>query len=169
MARFQRFQSRLRPVNSVKHIVDQQGATTAGTRADNNLILAVDSPATANVTEVELGSTVNSIYLKVEINATSSAALSNAYLYIMKNPGGNLTTVNGNVLGPSDIKKYVIHQEMVMMQQVTNSNPRTLFVGVIRIPRGYKRFGVNDTLVISLFSPGVNINFCVQCIYKSYK
>ncbi len=149
--------------------MDQQGATAAGTRAENNLILSVDSPTTANVTDVELGSTVNSIYLKVEINATSSAALSNAYMYIMKNPGGNLSTVNGNVIGASDIKKYVIHQEMVMMQQVTNSNPRTLFVGIIRIPRGYKRFGVNDSLIISIFSPGVNINFCVQCIYKSYK
>ncbi len=146
MPRFRSRSNSIRPVHRVKHVVDQQGATVLGTPATFNLIESVDAPVLAEEEEVETGSTVNGIFLKVEANATTSAALSNCYMIIMKNPGGNLTFVNGNVVGSSDNKKYVIHQEMIMFQQVTNSNPRTLFAGVIVIPRGYRRFAINDLL-----------------------
>ena len=149
--------------------MDVQGGALLGVQALQNLITTVDAPLIANTFQVETGSTVNAIYLKVEVNATSSAALSNVYMFVAKNPGNNLTFPNANAVGGVDNKKYVIHQEMVMMQQVTNSNPRTLFNGVIVIPRGYKRNGPSDRLILAIFSPGVNINFCVQCHYKEFR
>ncbi len=159
----------LRPVNRIKHVVDSQQGMSAGTAINVNLILTVDAPVIANTSEVETGSTVNAIYLKVEANATSSAALSNFYMALQKNPGNNLGLVAPNAVGADDNKKYVIHQEMVMMQQVTNSNPRTIFNGVIVIPRGYKRNGPNDRLVLRLLAPGTNMNVCVQCHYKEFR
>lgn len=159
----------MRPVNRIKHVVDLQGAAGLGVKAENFLIVARDAPVIANTQEVQTGSTVNAVYLKVEINATSSAALSNAYMAVYKNPGLNLTFPDPNVIGSDDNKKYVIHQEMVMLQQQTNSNPRTLFNGVIVIPRGYRRFGPSDVLQISIFSPGVNLNFCFQCHFKEFR
>ncbi len=170
MPRFRsRRNSATRPIHRVKHVVDNQGGTALGTPATFNLVESVDAPVLAEEEEVETGSTVNGIFLKVEANATSSAALSNAYMIVMKNPGGNLTFPNGNVIGGSDNKKYVIHQEMVMFQQVTNSNPRTLFAGVIVIPSGYRRMAINDLLQVQIFSPGVNLNFCIQCYYKEFR
>ncbi len=166
---FRRRNLSLRPVHRIKHVVDQQSGTTAGTQLDASLITSVDAPVLTNTDQVETGSTVNGIYLKVEINATSSAALANCYLSIFKNPGGNLTIPAANTVGTNDNKKYVIHQEMVMLQQQTNSNPRTLFNGVIAIPRGYRRFAINDTLVISILAPGVNLNICFQCHYKEFR
>ncbi len=148
---------------------DSQQAATAGTQINFDLIKSVDAPVLANVSECETGSTVNGIYLKVEINATSSAALANAYLFVFKNPGFNLTPPQGNVVGGNKNKKYVIHQEMVMLQQQTNSNPRTLFNGVIGIPRGYRRNGPLDRLTCHVLSPGVNLNVCVQCHYKEFQ
>ncbi len=168
-----RFRSRglaLRPVHRIKHVIDAQGGVVAG--AANtvvNLVDTKDAPVLANVAEVETGAKVNGIYLKVEANATSSAALSNFYIAIVKIPGGNLAFPKVNAIGPNDNKRYVIHQEMVMFQQVTNSNPRTVFNGVIAIPRGYRRMGPNDLLTLLLFSPGVNVNFCVQCHYKEFR
>ncbi len=159
----------LRPVNRIKHVVDKQAAMNAGGSNDTNLIEAVDAPVIGNTQEVQTGCTVNAIYLVTEANATSSAALANVYITVAKNPGGNLTLPLPNVVGANDNKKYVIHQEMVMMQQVTNSNPRTLFKGVIVIPRGYRRFGPNDLLTLRYSSPGVNINFCIQCHYKEFR
>ncbi len=129
----------------------------------------MDAPTLGNREEVETGSTVNGIYLKVEINATSSAALSNAYLMIFKNVGGNLIAPAANVVGASDNKKFVIHQEMVMMQQVTNSNPRTLFNGVIVLPRGYRRMSIDDRLELHILTPGVTANICIQCHYKEFR
>ncbi len=169
--RMPRFRSRnsLRPIHRIKHVVDQQGALAVNTRSDTDVIRASDTPDLANTVEVETGSSVNAIYLKVEVYATSSAALSNAYLMVWKNPGGNITGFNPNTVGSNDNKRFVIHQEMVMMQQATNGNPRTLFNGVIMIPKGYRRFAPNDELTIALLTPGVTANFCFQVHYKEFR
>ncbi len=160
---------RLRPVNRIKHVFDEQGGIAAGSTVNVSLADTTDTPTLAAVNSVETGCTINGIYLKVEINATSSAALANAYMYVAKNPGNNLSMPAPNVVGASDNKKYVIHQEMVMLQQVTNSNPRILFNGVIVIPRGYRRFGPDDLLLLKIQSPGVALNYCVQCHYKEFR
>ncbi len=169
-----RFQSSLRPVHRIKHVIDLQGGIAQGVTRTDSLILAVDAPVLANVTEVETGSKVNGIYLKVEVNATSSAALANVYMIVVKNPGGNITPPGPNNVGSTDNKRFVIHQEMVMLQKepTANSlggNPRILFNGVIVIPRGYRRFGPNDILQILLETPGVSIDFCLQCHYKEFR
>ncbi len=149
--------------------MDKQGGIAVAANDLTVLVLAVDNPVLANTNEVVTGSKVNGIFLIVEINATTSAALANAYLTIMKNPGGNLVRPAANAVGASDNKKYVIHQEMVMLQQQSGSNPRTLFKGVIKIPRHYQRFGPNDQLLLTILTPGVALNFCVQCHYKEFR
>ncbi len=166
---FRRRQNFLRPVNRIKHVVDQQAGASLGTAIDLILIETSDTPDLANTNEVETGSTVNGVYLRVEVYGTTSGALANAYLMVFKNPGNNLTFPDPNVVGANDNKKYVIHQEMVMLQKVTNSNPRTLFNGVIAIPRGYRRNGPADRLVARVFSPGVNMDVCIQCHYKEFR
>ncbi len=161
----------LRPVQRIKHVIDLQGAITAGSGTNVTLVLASDTPDLATTTEVQTGATVHGIYLKIEAVRTTatSGVLGNLYLAVFKNPGGNITNPVPNAVGASDDKRYVIHQEMVMLTQTANSNPRILFNGVIAIPRGYKRMGPNDTLIARLLSPGVAVNFCVQCHYKEFR
>ncbi len=165
-----RFASSIRPVQRIKHVIDKQAATAAGTPDDTILITATDTPTIAATNTVITGAKINGIYLRVEaVNTGVAGVLANGYLMVFKNPGGNLTFPNPNVVGSNDNKKYVIHQEMLMFQMVDNSNPRTLFNGVIVIPRGYRRFGPNDTLEVRIFSPGVEMNFCIQCHYKEFR
>ncbi len=164
-----RFQHSIRPVNRIKHVFDSQFGSALGVTTLQQLVFTVDAPVATSPNQVQTGATVNSIFLNVEVNATSSAALANVYLAVFKNPGSNLSLPSPNVVGSSNNKKYAIHQEMVMMQQQTNSNPRTLFKGVIRIPRGYRRCGPNDEITLSILAPGVNVNVCVQCIYKEFR
>ncbi len=159
----------LRPIHRIKHVVDVQQGIVLGTVTDNVLIQSVDAPVLANTKEVETGSTVNGIYLKVECYATTAAALANVYMSVYKNPGGNITAPVPNTVGTDDDKRYVIHQEMIMLEQSVNGNPRTLFNGVIVIPRGYRRFGPNDLLNVTFLSPGVNISLCFQCHYKEFR
>ncbi len=166
-----RFRSRnlLRPVNRIKHVFDEQGGLVGGTVKLVRIIRTVDTPSLANTDDVETGSTVNGIFLNVEVVATSSAALPNVYLMVFKNPGGTFTPPAPNVVGASDLKKYSVHQEMVMLQEQTGSNPRTLFKGVIAFPRGYRRNGPNDLWQVSLLSPGNSMNYCVQAHYKEFR
>ncbi len=162
----------LRPVHRIKHVVDRQFAVTgAGAQNSTTLISSVDAPVLANTAEVETGSKVNGIYLKVEIVniEATQGVLPNAYLLVAKNPGNNIVVPNANVVGASDNKRFVIHQEMVMLQKQSGSNPRILFNGVIVIPRGYRRFGPNDQLVAAVLSPGVDLDACLQCHYKEFR
>ncbi len=166
-----RFANALRPVNRIKHVVDSQGGIVAAGGANVTLIGATDTPTLANTSGVETGSKVNGIYLHVEVIKTSATGdtLANVYLIVFKNPGGNIANPVPNAVGGSDDKRYVIHQEMIIVSQTENLNPRILFNGVIVLPRGYRRFGPNDSLLLRMTSPGVDINFCVQCHYKEFR
>ncbi len=161
--------TRLRPVQSLKHIVDIQGGLGVGVTDATSLIKSVDAPVLANANEVQTGSTISSIFLNVQVSATSTAALANVYMAVWKEPGGNLSLINPANVGTSDDKRFVIHQEMTMTEKNSTAIPRTLFKGVIKIPRGYKRFGYNDILQLTLRSPGVTMDFCIQCIYKEFR
>ncbi len=149
-------------------MVDSQKGIGLGVVDNTILIQAVDNPVLADTADVKTGSTINGIFLNIEVYATTSGALSNVYLAVIKNPGNNISMPNPNSVGSSDNKRFVIHQEMVMLQKVTNSNPRTLFKGVVVIPRGYRRFAPEDNLIAKVLAPGVNIDLCLQCHYKEF-
>ncbi len=151
--------------------MDKQADLTVDTNDATNLIFAVDAPVLANREEVQTGSTINGIYLKVEVTrtGTTSDVLANAYMFVFKNVGGNITAPAANLVGASDNKRFVIHQEMVMLQGFNASNPRTLFNGVIAIPRGYRRMGPDDRLELHVLMPGTTGNLCIQCHYKEFR
>ncbi len=168
MARFRRS---IHPVNRIKHVVDASATLTAGTTVVEILVNAKDAPVLANTAEVETGSVVNGIYLRVEVasNETDAGAIPNVYMAVIKNPGDNLATINPQAVGSNDNKRFVIHQEMLMFQNVAGGNARTLFNGVIVIPKGYRRFGPNDKITLNIKSSAVNIAYCVQCHYKEFR
>ncbi len=166
----------LRPVHSIKHIVDVASAVVTNVVTNIQLIQSVDAPTLANTQQVETGSTVHAIYLRVEALATGTfVSIPRVYMAIFKNPGGNLPIINPNSTGDSDDKKWVIHQEMMMVANGATEGaiPRTMFQGVIKIPPKLKRFGINDTLV-ALFQHDVAettgiTKICTQTIYKEFR
>ncbi len=170
MGRYRRGMA-LRPVNRIKHVVDTVQTLTAGTVLDLNQILAVDAPVLANTTEVVTGSKVHGIYLRVNIagNESDPGALPSVYMAVWKNPGGNLASIDPRNVGANDNKRFVIHQEMTMIQNAIGGNPRDLFNGVIVIPKGMQRFGPNDKLILGVVSTAVNIAVCVQAHYKEFR
>ncbi len=170
---FRRRSQYLRPVNTLKHVIDIQGGLIAGTQAVHDIVLGEDNPVTgSNPDQVNIGSHVRSIFLNLQVAATGAGALANVYMIIFGNPGGQIadgTFPEGNVVGNSDLRKFVFHQEMIMTEKSTTAFPRTLFRGVLKIPRKYNRIGANDKISIGIFSPGVTYDFCFQCIYKEIR
>ncbi len=162
-----------RPVNRIKHVVDANVVLAKDTQFPQFLINAKDAPVITSTNQVVTGSKVYGVYLKVicQSNIVATAGLvPNVYLTVLKNPGGNLTFPNGNVVGADDNKKYVIHQEMVMIENTgKGGNPTTIFNGVIKIPKGYSRFGPSDNLTAQVFSPQMDIVVCFQCHYKEFR
>ncbi len=162
----------LHPVSTVKHVVDIQGGLVIATQANNDLVLGVSSPALGNVAEVVNGSHVRSIFLNVQVAGSSTAALSNVYMILYGNPGSNIAAgqiPDANQVGSNDFKKQVFHQEMIMTEKNTTAFPRTLFRGVLKIPRKFQRIGIADKISLQLFAPGTTYDFCFQCIYKEIR
>ncbi len=160
-----------RPIHRIKHVVDSQFGLAIATDVTTVLINSVDAPVLANTGEVETGSTVNGIFLNVEVVSTSeTGVLPNVYFMIFKNPGGNLTFPAPNAVGSNDNKKYVFHQEMAMLDSESTTHvPRVLFKGVIVIPRGYRRMAINDQIAIRVRSQGTTANACIQAHYKEFR
>ncbi len=163
--------SSLRPVHRIKHVVDSEGGLVAGTQSSIDVIATKDAPVLANTTEVETGSKVNGIYLHVEVSHTSGVGRPNVYMAVMKLPAAAVSNIpQANAVGASDTKRYVIHQEMIMMSgDAGNGLPRPLFNGVIAIPKGMIRMGPDDRLRVLLLSPTVAADFCLQCHYKEFR
>ncbi len=168
---FRRRGNYLRPVNTLKHVIDQQAGIAIDAQQIFELAEGVDAPVhTSASDQVNIGSHVKSFFLNVQVAPTSAGALSNIYMYVFGNPGGNVVTVpNGNVIGTSDFRKMVFHQEMMMTTKDVNTDARTLFRGVIKVPRKFARIGAKDKLSIAFYSPGVTWDLCFQSIYKEIR
>ncbi len=162
-----------RPINSLKHIVDISQQLPINTQLNLVLIKSSDAPVAANTADIETAAVVKSLFLKFEVqsnNVSSPGAIPNFYMIIFKNPGGNLTPPNPSLAGSDDNKKHIIHQEMIMMENVgQGGNPRVVFHGVIKIPRLYQRFGLNDLLQCVIKAPAMATVSCLQCIYKELR
>ncbi len=162
----------LRPINRIKHVFDSSATLGKATQLNLNLAQATDTPTLANVVSIETGAKVNGIYLKVEVASNDpfdAGIIPNVYMIITKNPGGNITIPTPNAVGSNDNKRFVIHQEMIMLNNLQGGNPRVLFNGVVAIPKGYRRFAPNDLLVISFLAPAIDIAVCLQAHYKEFR
>ncbi len=166
-----RFRSSIHPVNRIKHVVDAAATLAAAVNLPTTLIKAVDAPVIANTNEVVTGARVNGIYLKVEVvsNETDVGAIPNFYMAVYKDPGSLIPDFNPGATGDDTNKKFIIHQEMVLMNNVQGGNPRIVFNGVIVIPKRYQRFGPLDELKIIVRSNALNVAFCLQCHYKEFR
>ncbi len=162
----------LRPVNRIKHVVDFSGTVAKNVILTSNLIIAVDAPVIGNESQVVTASKVHGIYLKVlcaSNEATVAGAIPNVYLSIQKNPGGAIAVVDPRSVGDEVLKKYVIHQEMSMIENRISGIPTVLFDGVIKIPRGYIRNGPGDALKINFVCTAIDTSLCFQCHYKEFR
>ncbi len=162
----------MRPVQRIKHVVDFPATLAAATNLAIPVVAAKDAPVLANTTEVVTGSTVNGIYIRVEVASNETedvGAIPQVYLMVSKNPGGNLTMPSPNVVGSNDNKRFVFHQEMMMIENSKGGNPRTLFNGVVVIPKAYRRMGPNDEINVTIRSTALDIVVCLQAHYKEFR
>ncbi len=170
-----RNRNRLRPINSIKHIVDQQLTVPAGGSSPVIILVGAENPVTTVANEIKIGAKVSTIFLNIQVvNSTNATGLiNNAYFYIYVNPGGNIVGTARpavNAVGTSNLRKMVFHQEMAMLSDANDSIPITLFKGVLKIPRKAQRIGIGDEIEIQVGTPagGAEIDACIQCIYKEY-
>ncbi len=171
MARYRSRSMATRPVQRIKHVVDAQGTVSLGT--DFAFVLARSDDTPTGNAECQTASTVNGFYIRVEVASNDDlviGATPNVYLMVAKNIGGAFTMPSPNAVGASDLKRYVIHQEMTMIENKgKGSNARTLFNGVVVIPKGMRRMGPGDIWNCTVLCPQLDTAQCLQCHYKEFR
>jgi len=168
----------IRPVNSVKHVVDVVTNALGTLIATVDLARVVDSPVFTAVDQIHVGSAIKAIFLNIQAITivTVSTGKPSLYMYVLKNPANEINTTNMNPdqVGSNQRRKFVIHQEMLMLSKNSADNfPRTLFKGVVRIPQRYQRMGIDDRLQVVLgwsqsVDGGATADICLQSIYKEF-
>ncbi len=159
----------LRPVNSNKNVVDFT-ASTGIADASNIIALTVDSAANTSATEVERGCSIKAIWLSFDVcGLAATGILQRTNLYIIKNPGANLTFPGIFTVGTSNEKKFVFKQWQFMTMRNQDGNNPGHWEGWIPIPKRYQRMGADDTIVLRFATSTVTGHISSQAIYKWYK
>jgi len=169
--RFRRGSS-LSPINSVKHIIDTEGAMSGAAQASVPLATTVESLSTPfNAGEVLLGSKINAFYITFfSIGATGSGQTGSINWILWKQHAGqSAVSPNPSGAGDSEVRNQIIHQEKGLAGSA-DGTPMA-FKGVIVVPRGMRRMRSGDIWFIRFVNTdGTNdVNFCVQSIYKSFR
>ncbi len=164
--------SRMRPVNSVKKVVDSSGKTVIATNSLNVLAnVAATAWVDAGNSDVPQGCTISSMFISVFvwIDESTNAATPLIDFYVGKNPGTNLVMPDPGAVGGSDNKRWVLHEEKGLSSDIGGGGTPMVFKGVIRIPPRLRRMGKDDQIVLLIRTTNHVAYFCVKAIYKFYQ
>ncbi len=161
--------SGLQVVDSIKDIPNVFTALAADTTVTINIAVAQDAPVTTGVTDVKRGSKIFRIWVEFWIMSTvvSVPTITNGVdLYIIKNPGANLTVPTPSTVGTSNEKKFVFKTWKGLIGTRTEGFPAYSWKGWIKIPKIYQRMGTDDRIDIIVRTTGVNGLICLNSVYK---
>ncbi len=146
----------------------------AGTTAASLLVTwakAVTAPSPTVSSDVSHGCLIKAVYITINgCGLGGTGVLNNMDVYLMKNPGNNLTPPLGTSVGTSNEKKFVIKQWRFMIMRNQDGNLPFHWEGWIKIPKRYWRMGTDDVWLAQFNNTaGVTGHMSLQAIYKWYR
>ncbi len=130
---------------------------------------AVTAPSNTISTDCHRGGHIKAIWLTLDVcGLAASGVFQSIAIYLIKNPGDNLTEPGVFAVGTSNEKKFVIKQWMPMTMRNQDGNPPYHWEGWIKIPRRYHRMGADDTWQLVFGSNTSTGHGFVNAIYKEY-
>ncbi len=177
---FRRRMDGRRPIQSVKHVVDNSGILAAITdTVALNVVSAVPTYTLADTDGCPIGSTVNSFFLEIFFYTEGGEIANEVPLvdwYALKDDGGNFggTFDSANLPTPGATglhlnKRKIFHEEKGLAGggDASLAGVPMVFKGVLSIPRGMRRIGQADIIKICARS-NFATKFCVKAVYKHY-
>ncbi len=155
-------------VNSEKHVVDNTDTVTT-TTANILLAKAVTAPSNTVDTDCHRGGLIKALWISLDFcGLAATGILQDMVVYLIKNPGDNLTPPATFAVGTSNEKKFVFKQWSAMTMRNQDGNPPYHWEGWIKIPKRYHRMGTDDTIRIVYGASNATGHIFVNCIYKEY-
>ncbi len=160
---------RLVTINSEKHVVDRSASPTTTTNTVIIIAKAVTAPSNTIDDDCRRGGTIKAIWLSLDFcGLAATGVLQDTSVYLMKNPGANLTPPGVFAVGTSNEKKFVIKQWFQMTMRNQDGNPPYHWEGWIKIPKRYQRMGTDDVWNIVVGVSTATGHLFLNAIYKEY-
>ncbi len=164
----------LAPINSVKHYVHQTNANLASGVIRNQVLVDAVTVAAAggNAQDVTEGSLVKAVHLDFWCMNEAATGVNTQFNAILeKVPTGQAGATAGEMvnLGAYENKKNILNSfQGNLAAAVDGAQSLPYMQGWFKIPKGKQRFGVGDSLVLSLLTSGATVAICGLCTYKEY-
>ncbi len=161
----------LNVINSIKNI---HAPAAIGVTSSNSIITlakAVTSPSPTVTSDVSHGCVIKAIWIAFDVCGLGGTGVVNvADMYIIKNPGANLTVPSPASVGSSNEKKFVFRQWRAMIMRNQDGNVPYHWEGWLKIPKLYQRMGTDDRLdFVIICTSGVTAHGSIQAIYKWFR
>ncbi len=158
------------PIHSRKHIVQfpfDQIAT--GTSQNNLLVESVAVTAKNTPREVEEGAVVKAVWIELWTQNSANDGHEVVVLSKQTDLGLGPTFAELATLDTWTNKKNILFTHEGLSSNDGVGNPVRVMYQWYKIPKGKQRFGLGDTLSLSLSNPSSNnLNRCGVCIFKEY-
>ncbi len=177
---FRRRSNNLRPINSVKHIVEASTIIAAITdTVVLRLVAGVDTYSLADADGVPTGSRVNGFFLSTFVYTEGGEVSNEVPLvdwYLIHNPSNRFGTTfdaaNLPTPGATGIhknKRFILHTEKGLAGggDASLSGVPMVFKGVIAVPKKMRRIGEDDEFLLC-YRANFASKVCAQVIYKHY-
>ncbi len=163
-----RRQRMLSPIVSNKNSFTLSGATGT-TIVSINIAKAVDAPANTANDEVLRGSKIYRVWVSLDVcGLSATGVLQTTGIYLMKNPGTNLTPPSPFATGNSNEKKFIIKEWSAMTMRNQDGNPPYHWEGWVKIPKIYQRMGADDLLQLSFITDTAAGHRSNHFVYKYF-
>ncbi len=159
---------RLVTINSEKHVVDDIAAITS-TIVGKVIAKAVTAPSNTVDTDCHRGGSIKAFWISLDFCGTgTSGANQRTVVYLMKNPGANLTAPGSFSVGTSNEKKFVCKMWSAMTMRNQDGNPPYHWEGWVKLPKRYHRMGTDDTWLLVVGNNTETGHLFYNVIYKEY-
>ncbi len=161
----------MRPViNSIKHYIQQSlSPVTSGTNLEFEIALAKQvQDITAVARHVRAGSVLKAIYIELWAKGATATASTMA-MALTKLPSGNS---GPSTVDMGNINDYANKKNILFFQQGTTNDSASVGVPLLRqwikIPKSKQRWGLEDSLTLTIHSFAETVNVCGFATYKEY-
>jgi len=157
-------------INSIKNVRGNAFGITS-TNSVQVLAKAVNTPLSTVNNDVSNGCKIFRMWLSFDVcGLAASGVLNVADIFLMKNPGDNLTPPGAGATGTSNEKKFIIKQWQAMIMRNQDGNVPYHWEGWIKIPKNYQRMGTDDVWnLVFACTAAVTGHAAFKVIYKWFR
>ncbi len=162
----------LAPIVSIKHYNNIENASVAD--AARRTMVAVNAVAQQSVSgtnDVVEGSIIKACFFEIWFKGNAVAGTEDKFQLVIEKVVADQASITFTQM--NNLMSYPNKKNILFTSQGVTGDLTTQSVPIIRnwvkIPKGKQRFGVGDSLVVSVSSTGATANVCGLNVFKEYK